>query len=214
VYTPRRSRIANRRDTPETSGPVFVLNKSWKSEMVTHARNVTYGVVGLSTATQHTARDMENFNRTVHQEGWDVALDTLVTNLSSFAENYNRSSGFMQAQSHSTGLRAFAYEVSDNLVYNRSRLEMLGLYFTESGGLTFDAGRVQSMNFEEINTAIGDTIEIFAGMKSFTQQLLTEPLVSHMRFAGLNYHYNYQRGTMESDGFGLLETGLLYDRVV
>jgi hypothetical protein len=213
-YTPKRNRIANKRETPETSGPVFVLNKSLKNEMVRYARSVSHGVVDLRIATQRTAGDMQDFNRTAHQEGWESAMGALVDNLSAFADRYNQSAGFMQAQDHSAGLRAFSYEVADNIFYNRGRLEMLGLYLSEEGNITFDSGRVAAMSFEEVNIAIGENIEIFSGLQAFTQQLLTEPLVAHMRFQGLNYHYNYQRGAMETDGFGLLEMGLLVDKTV
>jgi hypothetical protein len=214
-YTiPRRSRIANRRETPETSGPVFVLNKSLKNEMVKYARSVSCGVVDLRSATNRTESLMLDFNRTAHTEGWDSALGELVKNLSSFAYNYNQSTEFMQNQEHSTSLAAFSYEIADNIFYNRNRLEMLGLHLSENGYFAFDPTRVSGLSFEEVNVAIGETIGIFSGLQSFTQQLLNEPLVEHMRFKGLNYHYNYQRGRLETDGFGLLETGLLLDRKV
>jgi hypothetical protein len=35
-----------------------------------------------------------------------------------------------------------------------------------------------------------------------------------MRFKGLGYHYNYKMGAMETDGFGILETGMLIDKAV
>jgi hypothetical protein len=213
-YTPRRNRIADKRETPETSGPIYVLNKKMKNDMVNYARSVSHGVVDLRTATYRTANDMLDFNRTAHREGWDSAVNALVDDLSAFAHNYNRSAGFMQSQDHSDGLRAFSYEIADNVFYNRSRLEMLGLNLSEEGRFAFDTGRVQAMSFEEVNVAIGENIEIFSGLQSFTQQLLTEPLVAHMRFQGLSYHYNYQRGTMETDGFGLLDMGLLVDKTV
>jgi hypothetical protein len=38
--------------------------------------------------------------------------------------------------------------------------------------------------------------------------------VDHMRFRGLSYHYNYHMGTMETDGYNLLEAGMLVDRLV
>jgi hypothetical protein len=214
AYSPRRNRIADKRENPETAGPVFVLNKSVKKDVINYARAVSHGVVDLRAATQRTAADMQEFNRTAHREGWDTAMGELVDNLSRFADNYNRSAGFMQAQDHSTGLRAFSYEVADNIYHNRGRLEMLGLSLSGEGRIAFDAGRVRDLSFEEVNVAIGENIEIFAGLQSFTQQLLTEPLVEHMRFQGLSYHYNYQRGAMETDGFGLLEMGLLVDRFV
>ncbi|MCL2603940.1 MAG: hypothetical protein FWD90_05635 [Defluviitaleaceae bacterium] len=211
---PRRSRIADKRETPETSGPVFVLNKSLKKDMVNYARSVSHGVVDLRESTHRIAGDMHDFNRTAHQSGWDYALDVLMSDLSAFADNYNRSAGFMRAQDHSAGLRSFSYEIADNIFYNRNRLEMLGLNLSEDGRFAFDSDRVRDMSFEEVNVAIGENIEIFSGLQSFTRQLLTEPLVEHMRFRGLNYHYNYRRGQMETDGFGLLEMGLLVDRVV
>ncbi|MCL2204116.1 MAG: hypothetical protein FWB88_09295 [Defluviitaleaceae bacterium] len=213
-FSPRRSRIADKRDAPETSGPIFVLNKSLKNEVIRYARSVSHGVVDLRVATHRTANDMQDFNRTAHLEGWETAVGNLVENLTSFAHNYNRSAGFMQAQDHSAGLRAFSYEVADNVFYNRSRLEMLGLSLSENGHFTFDSEQVRAMSFEEVNVAIGENIEIFSGLQSFTQQLLSEPLVEHMRFQGLSYHYNYQRGQMETDGFSLLEMGMLVDRVV
>ncbi|MCL2499748.1 MAG: hypothetical protein FWE90_05365 [Defluviitaleaceae bacterium] len=213
-FAPRRNRIADKRETPETSGPVFVLNKSLKNDMVNYARSVSHGVVDLRAATYRTASDMLGFNRSAHQNGWDFAVGTLVNDLSAFADHYNRSAGFMQTQDHSTGLRAFSYEITDNIFYNRGRLEMLGFNLSEEGHIAFDSDFVRNMSFEEINVAIGENIEIFSGLQSFTQQLLTEPLVEHMRFRGLSYHYNYQRGQMETDGFGLLEMGLLVDRTV
>jgi hypothetical protein len=84
----------------------------------------------------------------------------------------------------------------------------------DDGQITFGPERVSALSFDEINAAIGETIEIFEGLHAFAQQLLTEPLVNHMRFEGLNYHYNYKRGKVEADGFGLLEMGLLLDRAV
>jgi len=213
-HSPRRNRIADKRETPETSGPIFVLNKSLKRDMVNYARSVSHGVVDLRAATYRTAGDMQEFNRTAHQQGWEYAVGTLVNNLSEFTENYNKSAAFMQVQDHSAGLRAFSYEIADNVYYNKSRLEMLGINLSEGGQLSFDSNRVRSMSFEEVNAAIGENIEIFSGLQSFTQQFLTEPLAEHMRFRGLSYHYNYQRGTMETDGFGLLEMGLLVNKIV
>ena len=211
---PKRDRIANKRENPETSGPVIVLNKSVKNEMVNYARSVSHGVVDLRAATYRTANDMQDFNRTAHIEGWDTAVETLTNNLQQFADNYNRAASFMQEQDHSAGLRAFSYEVADNVYYNRERLDLLGLSLSEDGLFAFDPTRVASMTSDEVNEAIGENIEIFSGLQLFTQQLLTEPLVEHMRFAGLNYHYNYQRGQMETDGFALLEMGLLVNKIV
>ena len=213
-YAPRRGRIADRRDTPETSGRVFVLNKSLQNEIVRYARAVSHGVTDLRAATKQAASHMKDFNRIVYEEGWDTAVGGLVNDLSRFANHFNQSAGFMQNQLHSTGLRSFSNEVSDNVYYNRHRLERLGLTLSQKGHLAFSPEQVTNMSHGELSIAIGENIEVFSDLKSFTQQLMTEPLLEHMRFRGLRYHYNYKLGQMETEGFSLLEAGILVDKLV
>ncbi|MCL2215873.1 MAG: hypothetical protein FWB91_02510 [Defluviitaleaceae bacterium] len=213
-YVPRRERIATGREGTETSGRTFVLNKALRNEIVRYAQAVSFGVTDLRTATKRAALDMENFNRSVYVDGWENALDNLSDDLARFAYDFNRSAGFMQSQVHSAGLRAFSNEVAENVYENRSRLELLGLTLSNEGQMAFSREQVSAMSHEEINAAIGENLEIFEGLRNYTQQLMTEPLVEHMRFRGLNYHYNYRMGTMEADGYSLLEAGMLVDRLV
>jgi len=214
VYAPRRERIAAGRENTEASGRTFVLNKSLRNEIVRYAQAVSFGVTDLRSATKQAANDMENFNRSVYVDGWENAVNNLAGDLEQFADDFNRSAGFMQSQLHSAGLRAFSNEVAENVYENRSRLEMLGLTLSEEGSMAFSRGQVEAMSHEEINAAIGENLEIFEGLRNYTQQLMTEPLMEHMRFRGLNYHYNYRMGTMEAEGYSLLEAGMLVDRLV
>ena len=214
TYAPRRERVSSGKENPGSSGRIFVLNKALRNDIVRYAQAVSHGVTDLREATKQTAQDMENFNRTVHREGWDNAMENLADNLEQFSEFFNKSAGFMQTQMHSAGLRAFSNEVAENVYYNRSRLEMLGLTLSGEGQMAFSRNQVMGMSYEEVNVAIGETIEIFDSLRSHTQQLMTEPLIEHMRFRGLNYHYNYRMGTMETEGYSLLEAGMLVDRIV
>jgi hypothetical protein len=213
-YSPRRERISSGRENTESTGRTFVLNKALRNEIVQYAQAVSFGVTDLRTATKRAAQDMESFNRSVYVDGWDNAVGNLADDLAQFAGDFNRSAGFMQNQLHSSGLRAFSSEFSENVYENRYRLEMLGLNLSEEGHMDFNRGHVTSMSHEEINAAIGENLEIFEGLRSYTQQLMTEPLVEHMRFRGLNYHYNYRMGTMEAEGYSLLEAGMLVNRLV
>lgn len=210
---PKRERIHTGREG-DTPGRIFVLNKALKNEIVRYAQAVSYGVTDLRAATKQTSIDMENFNRTVHMDGWDYAISNLSNDLEQFADDFNRSAGFMQSQLHSSGLRAFSHEVADNVFHNRERLEMLGLTLSEGGQLSFSRSHMESMSYETVNVAIGENIAIFEGLRSYTQQLMTEPLIEHMRFTGLNYHYNYRMGTMATEGYSLIEAGMLVDRLV
>jgi len=211
TQTPRRERISQ---TNENTGRVFVLNKALRNEIINYARAVSDGVTDLRDATKRTAIDMENFNGKVHREGWENALENMAENLEWFAHYYNRSADFLHTQQHSAGLRAYSSEVIENVHHNSNRLEMLGLTLTEEGRLSFNREAVNAMSHEEMNVAIGENIETFEGLRSYTQQLMTEPLVEHMRFRGLSYHYNYRLGKMETDGYNLIEAGMLVDRLV
>lgn len=214
VYAPKRGRIADRRESTESYGQVYVLNKSLKDEIIRYAHNVSQGVTGLRSSTHETTTDMENFNRNVHNQGYDTALEWLTDDLAEFTDKYNDASDFLQKQTHSDGMRTFAYEVADNLYYNRDRLSMLGLSFTEDNGLRFDRSFAAKLSLDEANIAIGENIQIFADLYRQASGMLNEPLSEHMNFKGLGYHYNYQMGTMEADGFGMIETGMLIDKAV
>ena len=213
-YVPRRERINSERGGGGESSRVFVLNKSLRNEIVSYAQAVSFGVTDLRETTKRTARDMEDFNGTVHRDGFESAVSGLANNLERFSHYFNRSAGFMQQQMHSSGLRAYSGEVVENVNHNRERMEMLGLNLSEGGQMSFNRELVTQMNHEQINVAIGENIEIFEGLRTYTQQLMTEPLVEHMRFRGLNYHYNYRLGTMETEGYSLIEAGMLVDRRV
>ena len=213
-YMPRRERISTGREGVESSSRTFVLNKALRNEIVNYAQAVSFGVTDLRGSTKQTVQDMEGFNRSVYMDGWNAAVANLTDDLANFADDFNRSSGFLQTQNHSEGLRAFSNEVAENVYENRARLEMLGLTLSSEGHMAFSRDQLSSMNRAQINAAIGETLEIFEGLRSYTQQLMTEPLVEHMRFRGLNYHYNYRMGTMETEGYSLIEAGMLVDRLV
>ncbi|MCL2357652.1 MAG: hypothetical protein FWC70_10995 [Defluviitaleaceae bacterium] len=210
-YVPRKQRIAQGN---EPLGRTFVLNKTLRNEIVNYAQSVSTGVTSLRDAAKRTAVDMENFNRDVHQNGYHAALENMADNLATFASRYNGSADFMYRQSHSSGLRSYSGEVIENVHQNSTRLRMLGLTLSEEGAITFDRESVSALSHEAANVAIGENIELFEGLRTYTQQLMTEPLVEHMRFRGLSYHYNYRMGTMETDGYSLIEAGMVVDRRV
>ena len=213
LYTPKKERINTGRDRND-SGRIFVLNKALQSEIVEYAKAVSHGVTDFREATKHTVTNMESFNRTVHMDGWNYAVESLVYDLENFSTYFNKSTGFLQTQIHSDGLRSYSDEVAQNIFLNRDRLEMLGLTLSEDGNMFFSRAQIESMTHKEINLAIGENLAIFEGLRTFSGQLMTEPLLEHMRFKGLQYHYNYRLGTMEAEGYSLIEAGMLVDRRV
>jgi hypothetical protein len=215
TYAPKRSRIADKRDTSEPkTGQMYVLNKAIKNEIISYAQNVSNGVTKLRATTRQTAKDMENFNYNVRKDGFNAARNYLDEDLAEFAERYNAATGFMQQQTQSTELRTFSYEISDNLAYHKDRLAQLGLSTDESSRLNYNREYFGTLNQSDIYDAIKENTPVFAGLQRHAGNFLTEPLVTHMHFKGLGYHYNYTMGKMEADGFSMMEAGMLIDKAV
>ena len=214
IYSPKKERINTGRERPDQTGRIFVLNKALRREIVEYAQAVSHGVTDFREATKHTVTNMETFNRTVHSDGFYYAVSNLAHELESFTGYFNKSSAFLQTQVHSAGLRAYSSEMAENIFHNRERLEMLGITLLSDGRMFFSRNQVESMTHREINLAIGENLAIFEGLRAFSGQLMTEPLLEHMRFRGLKYHYNYRLGTMEAEGYSLIEAGMLVDKRV
>ena len=213
---PKRGRIADKKSAPPASkGQDFVLNKAVKNEIVGYARDVSNGINNLRSSARRTQQDMERFNHLVHREGWDYALGSLTKDLSKFADQYNNSTEFLQAQNRSSELRTFSDEITDHLRYNSEQLHSLGFSFSEdSRRVNFDRSVVEGMSHSRINIVIGENMHIFNDLQRHAETALREPLIEHMNFGGLGYHYNYKLGMLKADGFNLLEVGLLVDEVV
>jgi hypothetical protein len=214
TVAPRRNRIADRKQSPPTSSKDFILNKALKDEIVNYAKDVSGGINNLRSTARKVFSDMENFNHLVYLEGWDYAVSSLKKDVSRFTDQYNKSTEFLQQQERSAGLRTLSNEITDHLLYNRERLHTLGLSFSGEGRLSYDRSVVEGMSHNRVNAVIGDNIRIFNEIQRHAENALQEPLVEHMNFKGLGYHYNYKLGMMKADGFNLLEVGLLIDEAV
>jgi hypothetical protein len=215
TYAPKRSRIADKRETSEANaGRMYVLNKAIKNEIIHYAQNVSNGVTRLRAATRQTAKDMESFNRNIRKDGFNAARNYLDEDLYEFTERYNSAADFMQNQTQSAELRTFSHEISDNLAYHKDRIAQLGLSTDENSRLNYDRAFFGALNQDDITSAIRENAPVFAGLQRHAGNFLTEPLVAHMHFKGLGYHYNYAMGKMEADGFNMLEAGMLIDKAV
>lgn len=211
----KRSRIADKRESfVDAQNQSLILNKSRKNEIVQYARSVSEGVTGLKSSARQIVDDMELFNRNANRDGFDATLQELGDDLEAFAEKFNESASFMKNQTHSQQLRAFSDEVNDQLYYHRDRLALLGLSLSDEGRMAYDRTVLENAHQGKVNVAIGENLQIFNDTYQQVSDFLTAPLSEHMNFKGLNYHYNYKMGGMVSDGFGIIESGLLMDRVV
>jgi hypothetical protein len=212
--SPRRNRIADRKQSPPVSSKDFVLNKAVKDEIVNFAKDVSSGINNLRSSARRASYDMERFNHLVYKDGWDSAVSSLKKDFIKFADQYNASTDFLQQQERSSDLRTFSNEITDHLRYNRERLGSLGFSFSEEGRMSYDRSVVEGMSHNRINAVIGDNMRVFNEVQRHAEGVLKEPLVEHMNFRGLGYHYNYKLGMMKADGFNLLEVGLLINEAV
>jgi len=217
--TARRSRIA--KTTPQEKldqGMTIVLNKSLKNEIVNYAQNVSHGVTGFKSNVRKLITDMGSFGLNAMYNGYDSAVYNMGRNLQAVASSYNKSVEFFDSQQQSGELRSFSRELRDRIGQGQDRLSMLGLSLEETPGqaarMRFDREALQELSHIELHTAISANLQVFHSLHQSATEVLTAPLSSHIQFKGLNYHYNYQLGRMVEDGFGIIESGMIVDRIV
>ena len=214
--TVKRARIA--KTTPKEKldqGMMIVLNKSLKSEIVRYARNVSDGVTGFKSSLHMLLSDMGSFGLNAMYNGYDSATLLVEDSLMAVTKAYNSSTSFLENQTQSAQLRSFSQALRERLMQGGDRLKSLGLTFEDEGrNLHFEPEVFRSMSQIELHAAIGANMQVFHSMHQSAATVLTEPLSSHMHFKGLSYHYNYKLGRMVEDGFGIIESGMIVDRVV
>lgn len=217
----RRTRIAE--TTPQEKleqGMVIVLNKSLKEEIVNYARNVSQGVTHFKSAIRLALADMGSFGLNAMYNGYDSAVRLVELDLIQLTEAYNKSTAFLESQQQSSELNHFSAALKDRVYQGRDRLGLLGFAFSLyddeewDGILVYDPEILRSLSQIEIHAAIGANMQVFHSLHQTTTEVLNAPLSSHMHFKGLNYHYNYQLGRMVEDGFGIIESGMIVDRVL
>jgi len=218
--TAKRARLTQKRPQQviEQQGMSFVLNKSLKNEIVRYAQNVSQGVNGVQSAARSLLHSMDGFSRNAMQYGREQAVSLVEDGVNNLVEAYNKNVEFMRDQNHSPQLRNFSYDMTDNIHQNQKRLNRLGISFTETEEgerMLFDRESFRnSTRGGNIYVAIGENIQMLDNLYRSANQVLTAPLSEHMQFKALNYHYNYQLGRMVEDGFGIIDSGLIVDKVV
>jgi len=212
--TVKRSRIAE--TTPKDKldqGMMIVLNKAMKNEIVRYAQNVSGGVTNFKSSVRTLLKDMGNFTVNAMYDGYESATRMIEKDIVAVTEAYNKSTAFLAEQQQSGELRSFSNILRDRALQGQDRLGMLGVSIEENT-MRFDSEVFRSMSHIELHGAIGANMPVFHSLHKSTTAVLTTPLSSHMHFKGLNYHYNYQLGKMVEDGFGIIESGMIVDRIV
>ena len=214
--TKKRSRIAEITAQDKLDrGMIFVLNKSLKAEIVQHARNVSGGVTNFKSSVAALLRDMGGFSLNAMYSGYDSAMLLVEEDLISVTDAYNIGTAFLCRQQQSNALRNYSYTLQEKMYQGQDRLKMLGISFeNEAEKLLFDPTVLHELSEVEIHIALGSNIPVFHSVHQSTAEILIEPLAVHMGFKGLSYHYNYQIGRMVEDGFGIIESGMVVDRVI
>jgi len=215
AVTQRKPLLTEKKAIAKQGGKkTYVLNKAFRDEFVSQAAGVSNGINGFKAELKRTINDMDNFEKRSRQENPESAKKGLANDLSSLTETYNKSSEFLKSQPYSAGLRTFSYEINDSIVYYKEDLSRLGLGLTENGKLLFNEPFFNKLSEKKVDSAIGKAKPIIDDLYKQTTDILSVPLADHLRIKNLNYHYNYKLGGLADEGFGLIESGMLIDRVV
>ena len=208
----KRAKIA---EAPQQN-KFLTLNKSHKSEIVHHARGVTQSIVGFGSGLRRLMRNMDDFLRYegASSEAEANAKQWMAGRLSHFAENYTANARFMAQQTHSETLSVFAQDLGDSIQQNLVPMGRLGFRLNRSGALRFNTEAYANIQPNALRQTVAGCRQSLRELYTLSQSMLTGPLLEHMQFKALSYHYNYQLGRVVEDGFGIIESGILLDRIL
>lgn len=192
----------------------FLLNKALKDDVVSYVRSVSTSVVDSKVSSKSVVQRMDKFNYNIEKRGFSKAKNSIGDSLRDFVDSYNEAEGFLAKQGHSSELKNYAVQVSQDIGYNVDRLGLLGISLSEDSQLSFDEEYFYGLKRNDIYSAIGETINIFQNICNYSDDVLKSPLIEHMKFKNLGYYYNYKLGSMETDTFKIIESGLLIDKAV
>ena len=217
----------------------YILSKSVRNDIARYARDATSSVTTMKSASAGLVKDMEGFNADVSAEGLDTAKRWLASSLSSFVADYNQSAGFLLGQTQNQGLRDYGAEMAQVMAGSRGRLARLGIAVNDGaagaanaetddsgavseptagdvtgGSLSFDRSALNQLDQSAANMAIGEAIPLFNRLQDDSSEMLTQPLSDYMGFTGLQYHFNYKMGAAPTDGFRMIDSGMVFDRVL
>ncbi len=197
--------VSNKSDIINNRDATFLLNKSLKNEVVKYAKDVSVSVTSIKEASKNVMKSIDDYSKSSIFSR-ESALNQLDYELETFANNFNMACDTFKNQNHSQNLTIFYEKLSSQITENSKRLKNLGLVIDESGHLILDKSRQ--------NLKVDLDKELFDTIYNNSLEILTEPLAEHMSFKGLGYYYNYKYGTMVSDTFKIIESGMLLDKAV
>ena len=191
-----------------------LLNKSLKSDVVNYAREASFSVTGLRGAAGKLATEAETFGRKARTSGLETAREAVAVRAEAFAEVFNKARAFTQKQEHSEPLRAYGADAAGIVEQNSEALGTLGFSLDDEGVLHFDRAKTDEMDAAAMQWALGDAEGAFKEVYELSQDVLKEPLASHMHFKGLRYYYNYKMGAVQDNTFKMIEAGMIADYAV
>ena len=210
AVAPKRAQIAQKPEVEPNAS--FLLNKSLKVDVVMHARQTSASINGIKDGARRVVNTMESFNQYAYERGPGYARDNVGIELAAFTDSFNTSIEFMTGQTHSHILRDFAEDLATRIQDSRHELKLVDIHTDDGRLLTFQADNFYQKDEDTLNIAFGHSIGGFLKTYRDASEMLTIPLTEHMNFQGLNYYYNYRLGTLVSDTFKIIESGLIINK--
>ena len=214
---PKASSVSARRSpkaAESTRAESVLLNKTLKSDVVAYARNASASVTGLRGAAGRLSAAAERFGRSARENGLDETKNAFAKRAETFAEVFNTAKNFTQEQQHSEALRGYGRDAETLVSAYEQELNAIGFKKNENGALVFNRETTADMDAATIQWALGDAEPLFKELYALSNDMLTEPLASHMQFKGFGFYYNYKLGKVQDNTFQMIEAGMIADYAV
>ena len=199
------------------SAPVVNLqkNNAVKRDVIKYAQDIYKNVTEMKDSAKYLNNNAESYYLNVLDESFDTARNWALEDIAFFTESYNDAVDFGLGQTHSADLNRYAADMVNISLENRKDLEPSGISLSKDGTkMSFDPETLKSKDYLDFGTSLADLKHVSSKIYNRTKDVLDKPLTEHMSFKQLSYYYNYRISKKQSNGFSLIESGLILDKII
>ncbi|MCL2416130.1 MAG: hypothetical protein FWD01_04875 [Defluviitaleaceae bacterium] len=189
----------------------ILLNRAYKGESISYARNLSRNVVGLKDAARMFVYDA------LGNSGGEKFWHWIEEDIENFVTSYNGLREIAATQNHSPILVDFTAQMDSHTQLSRETILKIGMKINNRNNLEYE-GQIPIRQNEgaERKKSMEAIRKYFMGSYEKASSFLEHPLAKHMNFRQLELYYNYRFGVQGniSNAFTLMENGILVDIAV
>ncbi len=190
----------------------FSHNKRVRNDVISYANDVYENVTTFKNSVRDLLSDADNMTDEYKQGEADH--DLMERDIKRFIERFNAVRDYIVEHGRSPSLSSFSEGLTERIEQDYHILKKVGIIAEENGVLTFHPELAIDLSNGFLSHFVNNETEAFRDMYNQSIDLLRLPMVNHLNFNDYAYNYSYRFGKLVTDGYALIESGMILDSAV